>query len=141
MIIKYNFLIYGRPDFDQLIVVPNLNVTLSFDLHFIVVKSGLRADLNACDLHVLLVGDIYSLETLESRVPLWTTLYSLPKTPVIYPWPILPRGPRKWTTSPGSQGKLSPNVEGGCLARLLFIPDVNPFKLRANFELSLSDTW
>ena len=54
---------YRQPDFALLIFVPNLNVTLSFDLHLIVVKSGLRADLNACDLRVLLVGDIYSLET------------------------------------------------------------------------------
>ena len=77
--------------FALLVFVPNLNVTLSFDLHFIVVKSGLRADLNACDLRVLFVGDIYSLDTVEARVPLRTTLYSLPKIP----WPILPRGPRK----------------------------------------------
>ena len=57
------FLIYRRPDFDLLIFVPNLNVTLSFDIHLFVVKSGLRADLNECDLRVLLVDDIYSLET------------------------------------------------------------------------------
>ena len=50
--------------------MPNLNVTLSFDLHFMVVKSGLRADLKACDFRVLLVGDIYSLETLEALVPI-----------------------------------------------------------------------
>ena len=44
-----------------------------------------RADFNAKDFLVLKVGDIYSLDNDESRMPLWATRYSLPKIPVIYP--------------------------------------------------------
>ena len=47
-------------------------------------KRGLRVDVNACDLRILFVGDIYLLDTVEAQVPLWSTLYSLPKIPVIY---------------------------------------------------------
>ena len=48
-----------RPDlFDLCICVPSLKDTLISDLHFIVVKIGLRAALRACALRVLVVGDI-----------------------------------------------------------------------------------
>ena len=47
-------------------------------------KRGLRVDVNACDLRILFVGYIYLLDTVEAQVPLWSTLYSLPKIPVIY---------------------------------------------------------
>ena len=50
-----------------------------------VFKTGQRADFTAKDFLVLMVGDIYSLDSDEIRVPLWATLYSLPKIPVMYP--------------------------------------------------------
>ena len=58
--------------------MPSFKVTLSLDLHFMVVKSGLRADLKARDFRVLFVGDIYSLESVVDLIPPCTTLNSLP---------------------------------------------------------------
>ena len=93
-------LIYWRWDFA--LFVPNLNLTFKLVLLFMVFKTGQRVDFNAKDFLVLIVGEMYSLDRDEIRVPLWATLYSLPKIPVMYPWPIWPRGPKKlteWTLS------------------------------------------
>ena len=50
--------------------MPNLNLTFKSDLHFIVFRTGQRANFNANDLRVLIVGEIYSLDTVETQVPL-----------------------------------------------------------------------
>ena len=119
----------------------HLNLNFMSDLLFMVFKTGQRVDFNTNNICVLIVGEIYSLDSDEIWVPLWATLYSLPKIPVMYPWPIRPRGPKKLTRSPGSYGKSPPNVEGALCAWVWLIPDFSLFKLRANFELSLSCTW
>ena len=45
--------------------VPNLNLTFKLVLHFMVFKTGQRADFNAKDFLVLKVGDIYTLDNDE----------------------------------------------------------------------------
>ena len=139
LIKKLVILIYWRWDFP--LFVPNLNLTFKLVLLFIVFKTGQRADFNAKEFLVLIVGEIYSLNSDEIWVPLWATLYSLPKIPVMYPWPIRPSGPKKLTRSPGSYVKSPPNVEGACCVWVWLIPDFIFFRIRANFELSLSSTW
>ena len=61
-------LIYLQWDFARF--VPNLHLTFKLVLHFMVFKIGQRADFNAKDFLVLKVGDIYSLDNDESRMPL-----------------------------------------------------------------------
>ena len=54
------------------------------------------------------------------------------------PNPILPLGPKEWTESTGSYGKLSPKVEGGLCDPAFVFTCFDHFKLRVKLELSFS---
>ena len=94
-----------------------------------------RADFNAKDFLVLKVGDIYSLDNDESRMPLWATRYSWPKYIPDLSGHVDLKSARSYLVRRGSRPLVlkGPPVPGSCGYLILFvlIPGIPELILRA----------